>query len=388
MIVHQCSFVSICVQCLSSSCVSVSFVVFFSTALSRSDCCRYNGIDQKKTSFGGIVSMSREDNQGRLSRRGFLIGAAAGAAALSGLRVVGRRKTKLRLKEFAPNDLAPGMAIVHGDADGGDEKSVVMKMMRRAVQALGGMDKLVERGDTVVIKPNMAWVWGPEMATNTNPWVVAALVEMCLEAGAGRVRVMDNTISKDPSRSYEASGIARAAAQAGARVPYVDRTRAEELVIPDASAVGKWLFCREFINADLCDVLINVPILKDHGTSRLSIGLKNAFGMVAGDRGNLHPHIHQKIPDLHRLIKVDLTVMDCYRVLRTHGPSGGTLEDVDNSRQGARRIVASRDPVAVDSYGAHLFGYAPDEIGFVKNAASAGLGTADWRSLPIFEEEV
>ncbi|KPK63646.1 MAG: hypothetical protein AMK73_05000 [Planctomycetes bacterium SM23_32] len=281
------------------------------------------------------------------------------------------------------------IAVVHGDAArSADERAVVMRMTRRAVGALGGMDKLVQPGDSVVIKPNIAWVWGPEMAANTNPWVVAALVEMCREAGAGSVRVMDNTIAKDPSRSYGASGIAEAAAAAGAEAPYVDRSRAVELPVPGGYELESWPFCREFIDADLCDVLINVPILKDHGTSRLSIGLKNAFGMVAGDRGRLHPQIHRKMPDLHRVIRVDLTVMDCYRVLRTHGPTGGTLEDVDNSREGARRVVASRDPVAVDAYGSHMFGFGPGDIGFVENAEEAGLGTADWRSLGVLEQEV
>ena len=293
------------------------------------------------------------------------------------------------MRDHAESDLADGLAIVHGDAGpGGKERKVVAAMTRRAIDALGGMDRLVKPGQTVVIKPNAAWVWGPEMATNTNPHVVAALVAMCLEAGADAVKVMDNTIAKDPSRAYQASGIAAAASKAGADAPYVDRGQAVELPIPDGYELESWPFCREFVDAARCDVLINVPILKHHGTSRLSIGLKNAFGMVAGDRGKLHTQIHRKIADLHRVIKVDLTVMDCYRVLRTHGPTGGMLEDVDNSREGARRVAASRDPVAVDAYGAHMFGLGPDEVGFIRNAHDAGLGQADWESLEVSEEDV
>jgi len=322
-----------------------------------------------------------------LSRRDFIAGAAA-VAGLGALRAVAERKRHLRLKQHAPNDLPNAIAIVHGDADGDDERSTVMRMTRAAIDALGGMDRLVGRGDVVVVKPNMAWVRPPEMGANTSPWVVAALVEMCLEAGARQVKVMDNTISKDASKSYAASGVAEAAAAAGARLAYVDTARALRLPVPDGFALDAWLFCQEFVNADLCDVLINVPVLKHHGTSRLSIGLKNAFGMIAGDRGRLHTRIHEKIADIHRVIKVDLTVMDAYRVMRTHGPTGGTLGDVDNSREGARRVVASRDPVAVDAYGAHMFGYGPSDIGFVANAARAGLGTADWRSLRVIEREV
>lgn len=333
--------------------------------------------------------VSEREDQGNLSRRGFLIGAAAVGVGFGVLRIIARRKGRLRIRQAADSDLARAISIIHGDTpNSADEKALVMRMTRASVDALGGMGKLVRKGDTVVIKPNIAWVRPPDMAANTNPWVVAALVKMCREAGAGAVRVMDNTISKSPASAYDASGIARAAADAGAEAPYVDLSRAVELDIPQAAVLPRWPFCREFVDADLCDVLINVPVLKEHGTSRLSIGLKNAFGMVAGERGKLHPQIHSKIPDLHRVLKVDLTVMDAYRVMRAHGPTGGSFQDVDNSPEGARRIVASRDPVAVDAYGAHLFGYTPDDVPFVRNSAAAGLGTDDWQSLQVIERTV
>ncbi len=332
--------------------------------------------------------MSEQKKHGNLNRRDFLIGATAGAAGLGALRAMAERERRLQIREHAASELSDGIAIIHGSEADADEREIAPELTRRAVGALGKMDKLVSKGDRVIIKPNIAWVRPPTFATNTNPWVVAALVEMCLEAGAGSVRVMDNTITKNPGSSYRASGIAEAARKAGADTPFVDLNQAVELAIPDARAVQRWPFCREFIDAHLCDVLINVPILKHHGTSRLSISLKNAFGMVAGERGKLHPQIHQKIPDLHRVIKVDLTVMDCWRVLRTHGPTGGTLADVDNTIDGARRVVASTDRVAVDSYGAHMFGYEPEQVGFVENAHETGLGNADWKSLPLTEQEV
>ncbi len=329
-----------------------------------------------------------KDELGDLSRRGFLVSAAVVAAGLAGLRLVSERDSVLQVRGAAASELDDAIAIIHARRQDDDEREAAARMTRRAVEALGGMGALVGAGDAVVVKPNIAWVRAPRFAANTNPYVVAELVRMCLEAGAGSVRVMDNTISKNPARSYEASGIAAAAREAGAEVPFVDRPRAVELPVPDGYELARWPFCREFVDADACDVLINVPILKDHGTSRLSIGLKNAFGMVAGDRGNLHPRIHRKMPDLHRVLRVDLTVMDAYRVLRTHGPTGGTLEDVDDTLEGARRVVAARDPVAVDAYGAYMFGFAPEEIGFVRNAAEAGLGRADWQSLPVIEEHI
>jgi len=67
---------------------------------------------------------------------------------------------------------------------------------RAALDALGGMGKLVEKGNFVVIKPNIAWNRPPEAAATTNPKVVAELVRMCKEAGAGRILVVDHMIDR------------------------------------------------------------------------------------------------------------------------------------------------------------------------------------------------
>ena len=77
-----------------------------------------------------------------------------------------------------------------------------------AMNALGGMDKLVSKGNRVIIKPNIAWNQSLNLQANTNPFVVAALVELCREAGASRVKIMDHTCSANPEPSYENSGIA------------------------------------------------------------------------------------------------------------------------------------------------------------------------------------
>ena len=326
------------------------------------------------------------ERTGILTRRQFMAYAAASGAALAGLRALSRRQPSLRLKDYATSDLLHGLSIVHGDAGSPErEAEVVKRMTRTTVGALGGMGKLVRHGATVVIKPNMAWVRGPEMAANTNPWVVAALVEMCLEAGAGKVKVIDRTIARNPRPAYQASGVASAAAAAGAEVSYVDESRFTELAVPGGFVLKRWWFCEEFVSANECDVLINVPVLKHHGTSRLSIAMKNVFGMVGGERGRLHRQIHKKIVDLNRVLRIDLTVMDAYRVLRKHGPTGGRPDDVDNSTEGARRIVAGTDPVAVDSYGASLFGYEPGQIGFVASGEEAGLGQSDWQRQVVDE---
>ena len=316
----------------------------------------------------------------RMSRRNFLVGTALVAGSAFGLGMWRRHRHERRqLKCPKPHQLAigPGEVVVARGDDPADN-------VRRALQAAGGIEKLVSPGDTVVIKPNMAWDLPPELGANANPRTVAALVELCLKATGprGRVIVFDRTMSRDPTGPYHTSGVADAVARAGGVVHFVDETRFHEVAIPGAFALERWSFYEKVLFADEVDVLINVPCAKTHSTSGLTLGLKNVFGMVGGERGQLHQRIHQKIPDLNRVVKVDLTVLDATRVMFRHGPNSPRRSDVADDPQRAQRIVVGTDPVAVDAYGATLF-EGPSrkraEEGFIAFAAKAGLGHAAFK---------
>ncbi len=315
-----------------------------------------------------------------ISRRTFLKTGIFVGTGLCGLSYLSSFERQKPLKKFKENSLRKNLVVVHGDIDKrDDESSVIKEMVRRGIKTLGGMGKLVSKGDKVVIKPNIAWDRRPEYAVNTNPFVVAALVGMCIEAGASRVKILDHTCATNPSPSYINSGIEKAAKEAGAEVRFVNKRLFKDVKIPGGKVLDSWPFYEKLIYQDEVDVLINVPIAKQHSTSRLSMALKNTLGMVGGNRGSLHKDIHPKIADLNKVVKVDLTILDAFRILKRHGPTGGRLEDVDNSFENARRLVLSVDPVAVDSYGATLFGYKGADIGFIQESYEAGLGEIDFK---------
>jgi uncharacterized protein (DUF362 family) len=111
-----------------------------------------------------------------------------------------------------------------------------------AIQKLGGMKKFVNAGETVVVKPNMAWDRAPEMAANAHPVVVRRVVELCLEAGAKQVKVLDHTCH-DARKAYINSGI-KAAVEAikdpRVKVEFVDERRFVEVRAEKAKALKKW----------------------------------------------------------------------------------------------------------------------------------------------------
>ncbi len=247
-----------------------------------------------------------------------------------------------------------------------------------AIQALGGMKKFVNPGEVVVVKPNMAWDRTPELAANTNPVVVRQVVELCLEAGAKQVKVLDNSCD-DARRAYESSGI-KAAVEGlkdpRAVVEYVDERRFVELNIEKARALKKWYFYKDILEADR---FINIPVAKQHSESRLTMCLKNMMGAIGGWRGRIHVGLHQNIADMNLLLRPDLHVLDATRIMLRNGPKGGRLEDVAVKNL----LFAGTDPVALDAYGAGLFGLKPEDLGYVVKAHQAGRGEMDLTKIKV-----
>ncbi len=239
--------------------------------------------------------------------------------------------------------------------------------VRRAVAAIGGIDRFVRSGESVLIKPNVGWDRIPEQAADTDPAVVAELVRLCRGAGARRVVVADISCN-DPRRCFASSGILAAAGAAGAEVLDARRLRLVPAGLPGL-AEGLEVV-EELLRADR---VINVPVVKHHSLSRVTIGMKNWFGVLGQGRNRLHQDIDVAVAELGATFRPTLTVVDATRVLTANGPVGGSLADV----RAVRAVLAATDPVLADAWGAALLGHRPEALGFIALAEQRGLGRAD-----------
>jgi uncharacterized protein (DUF362 family) len=313
-----------------------------------------------------------------ISRRDFLkLSGAAGAAAGLGLVGVSCNSSKpaetSQRQPITPTGDQPYLAVTHGE----DPTAIV----KAALAALGGIERFVKQNHDVIIKPNICVDYHTaEFAATTNPQVVAALVTLCLGAGAKRVRVMDMPFGGTPSTAYAISGIEEAVKAAGGQMEIMSPLKFTEFEIPAGKDIKSWKIYRDIFETD---VLIDVPIAKHHSLARLSIGSKNLLGLV-GAPNLIHQNLAQRIADLVSVIRPTLTVVDAYRILMDHGPTGGSLNDVKQ----ANTIIASHDLVAADSYGATLFGLTGAEIPYIKKSAEMGLGTMDLSSVKVEEVSV
>jgi uncharacterized protein (DUF362 family) len=254
------------------------------------------------------------------------------------------------------------------EAVGRAEGYPVNELVRKAFDAGGGIGRFVPKASVVAVKPNLSWARAPQFAATTHPEVLKAVVELCQEAGAKEVRIIDHTIH-DARQCFALSGAGMVAKETGADLVFPRSTLMREMKI-GGSRLDSWAVFTPVLEAD---VLINLPIAKHHSLSTLTLGMKNWIGAVGGSRWSLHQDIHQTIVDLARFFKPTVTLIDAVRIMTANGPSGGSTGDVEIKNT----LILSNDPVAADAAGAALFGRKPEEIGFIRLAQKQGLGTYD-----------
>ena len=277
-----------------------------------------------------------------------------------------------------PVQATPAAPIL-GVAKGGDYRLIVVK----AVEIAGGIGAFVKTGDTVVIKPNMGWDRGPELGANTHPLVVRTLAELALDAGAAKVQVFDHTCN-EKRRCYTNSGIIDELEKLGDRRvqwEHIDPRKFVPVDIDKGKSLKRWEIYKDALAADC---YINVPVAKHHGLSRLSLGLKNAMGIIGGNRGRLHHNLGQELADLATVVQPKLTVIDATRILLRNGPQGGRIEDVKEMHT----VIASSDPVAADAYATTLFDMQPQDIASTVAAYEMGLGEMDLAKMEITTVQV
>ncbi|MEO5725734.1 MAG: DUF362 domain-containing protein [Byssovorax sp.] len=322
-----------------------------------------------------LRDLSRREILQRLGAAGLVLGSAGAVArarwdhgSSHGASPLDRAYSRDFRLSGTPAEL-PELVVAKNDAD-------PAALVRKAVEALGGMKRFIGRQDIVVVKPNIGWDRTPIHAANTNPRVVAEVVRLAYDAGAKRVVVTDASCN-EPNRCFQRSGIWKAAYDMGAEVilPASHRFRTMRL---KGEVLDEWPVYTPLVNADK---VINVPIAKHHNLARYTGAMKNWYGSLGGRRNRLHQNIDVSIADLAQFIQPTLTIVDVTRVLMRNGPQGGNVADARDMHT----VIATTDQVAADAYGCQLIGRTADEIPYLKMGQERGIGTMHWQNLRFKE---
>ncbi|UCB46268.1 MAG: DUF362 domain-containing protein [Spirochaetota bacterium] len=244
-----------------------------------------------------------------------------------------------------------------------------VKGVEKAIELIGGIKRYVKPGDIVVVKPNMAFNSQPELKANTDPVIVRTVIDLCYQALASKVYVFDRSLS-NPKLTYTTSGIAEAAKAAGAKVVFVNEVSRKlypAIAIKDAHFLKETTVNRYILESD---VLINVPVAKQHSSAGLTIGMKNLMGITGDNRSKWHWELHEAISDINLGVRSNLTVVDATNLMIRNGPTGGSTDYLRRHDT----VIASSNVLSADAVTAGLFGTDPRKIGYIALGSEKGIG--------------
>jgi uncharacterized protein (DUF362 family) len=269
----------------------------------------------------------------------------------------------------------------------GTKEDSAEKILRTALDNLGGISRFVKPGQVVVIKPNATWAYPPHTASSSDPDLLTALINMVKEAGASRIIVMDHcSIEPGTAESLRMNKLGDVVKATGVEGSFPDRFNApkslfEKIELPKGVSFQKLGVIKAAIAAD---VRINLALAKSHSVTRFTMCLKHMMGFLENP-GSLHSHLSQGIADLSTdsPIKADLHILEAILVRVPYGDynvCAGPETETSNPYVIHRhnQIIAGTDPVLMDAFGCvNYFKIKPKELAHVKLAADIEVGEMD-----------
>ena len=212
------------------------------------------------------------------------------------------------------------------------------KDILKTVNLIGGLDRSVEKGDTVLLKPNYNSSDPPP--ASSEPQFVRAIVELLFEHGAGKVILGESSMQGLTTRKVTSrTGTLGKLWGTDAEFVFFDEGKWVEVNI-NGEYLKKASLPRRALQADRVVYCCN---MKTHFRADFSLSLKLAFGFVRGsERLAFHlQHLKEKIVDLNIAVHPDLIIMDGRKCFITGGPFHGEVREPN-------LVLASGDRVAID----------------------------------------
>jgi uncharacterized protein (DUF362 family)/Pyruvate/2-oxoacid:ferredoxin oxidoreductase delta subunit len=249
------------------------------------------------------------------------------------------------------------------------DEDKVLKGLRKAIGLLGGIEHFVQKGNRVLLKPNLLFGKASEKAVTTHPSIVKGMIKIVREGG-GIPFIGDSPSVGGLVRTAEKAGIKRVADEMNCPLVEFDRP------VLSAKGVGKHFKQLEIDQAILeVDVIINLPKWKTHVNTLLTLGVKNLFGCIPGPRkalwhlraGENRKLFAQVLVDLYQVVKPPLTLLDGIVGMEGNGPNSGRPIPLG-------LILASNDALSIDQVVCDLLGISRKALLTNRVALEQGIG--------------
>ncbi len=275
-------------------------------------------------------------------------------------------------------------AVLHECRD--YEYDKVKEIIKKSIDELGGIGKFVNKGERVLIKPNLIMMKAPDKAATTHPSVVRAVAELVAEAG-GKTVIAESPGGPFNERMlksiYSACGITDAAEKSGAELNY--NTATKEVSYPEGKLLKRITVIDELTKADK---VINISKLKTHGMMRMTAAVKNLFGTIPGTM-KAEYHLNRSNPDdfaealidICRYAKPVLNIVDAVVGMEGNGPTGGSPREIS-------ALLASDNPFALDMMCAYIINVPYTDIPVCVRAVERGLSPKSIDEINIIGDDI
>jgi len=256
-----------------------------------------------------------------------------------------------------------------------------------AVEELGL--RPVSSGDYVLIKPNLVQPVSSDSGQITSPGLLEAIARYCLDAGAGRVIIGEGPSYYQPEsclrECFTHTGVSQMVKRLGIEWILFDEHGYRTFEEIPGCIQGNFRVT-EF--AFECDKFINVPVLKTHFLTKVTLAMKNLKGCLKReDKPLFHREdLARAIVELNKIVAPSLNVIDC--TAKSIGHIGSADSEVQHSREGGGFIITSSDIVAIDAVGCAVMDIDPSTVRTVRLGKAAGIGEGDLAMMDITGEEL
>ena len=266
----------------------------------------------------------------------------------------------------------------------------VIEDVKRSMR-MAEYDKYLEKGKTVILKDNISWHF-PFPGANTTPWQLEGVIQCLKEDGYDDVVCVQNkTVVTNPYKgeklnkyvdiferydipvlfNFKEEDMKWITYKPKAKMLVLDKIFPKGILIPD------YFFDKN---------IIHLPTVKCHIYATTTGSMKNAFGgLLNTKRHYTHSVIHDTLVDLlniqYEIHSGVFAVMD--GTTAGNGPGPRTMIPVQKDV-----ILASGDQVAIDAVAAHMMGFEPMDLDYIKHAVDQELGVGDFDKIDIVGDAV
>ncbi len=264
------------------------------------------------------------------------------------------------------------------------ERPMVKSAILKSLELIGGTEKFIKPGDSVLLKVNVIVGFPPERAATTHPAVVSAMVEIVKEAG-GIPWVGDSSGAYGyTTQSLELSGIKKATQEAGGKLINFESTGTYPVKV-DGRVLTTINIAKPAID---CDVLVSLPKMKTHMLTKYTGAVKNFFGVIPGSgKAAIHrlapteESLSHAVVDIYSALKPKLAVMDGIVGMEGEGATNGTPVD-------SKVIISGADCVALDAVASEVIGFSHKDIMATRFANERGLGVGELDIIEVTGEKI